>query len=147
MYSRIVILDANILIRAVLGNKVRNLLLTYHTEVDFLTPDICIDEARKYIPSLLNKKNAPIEPALKIFDKLTSLMQIIDFSVYQIHMNEAKERLKNRDLNDWPIIASALTFNCPIWTEDQDFFGSGISIWTTDRIHLYLKSKEEIVLN
>jgi len=26
----------------------------------------------------------------------------------------------------------------PIWTEDQDFFGTGIATWTTDRVHLYL---------
>ncbi|HEV2960992.1 MAG TPA: PIN domain-containing protein [Candidatus Angelobacter sp.] len=26
-----------------------------------------------------------------------------------------------------------------IWTEDQDFFGTGIPIWTTDRIEVYLR--------
>jgi hypothetical protein len=28
---------------------------------------------------------------------------------------------------------------CPTWTEDQDFFGSGVATWTTDRIELYLR--------
>jgi hypothetical protein len=29
----------------------------------------------------------------------------------------------------------------PVWTEDQDFFGSGISTWTTSTVELYLRGK------
>jgi len=39
-----------------------------------------------------------------------------------------------------PIVATALTLNCPIWTEDQDFFRTGIPTWTTDRIHIYFET-------
>jgi len=46
--------------------------------------------------------------------------------------------MKARDLDDWPIVATALVLDCPIWAEDKDFFGSGMSIWITDRIHLFL---------
>ena len=51
---------------------------------------------------------------------------------------EAQLRLRGRDEEDWPFVALALTLNCPIWTEDQDFFGSGVPTWTTDRVELYL---------
>jgi len=34
----------------------------------------------------------------------------------------------------------ALMLNVPIWTEDRDFFGSGIAAWTTDRVELYLRN-------
>jgi hypothetical protein len=34
--------------------------------------------------------------------------------------------------------ASLLDF--PIWTEDQDFFGSGVATWITDRVELYLRA-------
>jgi hypothetical protein len=27
----------------------------------------------------------------------------------------------------------------PIWTEDQDFFGSGVATWTSGRIEVYLR--------
>ncbi len=27
---------------------------------------------------------------------------------------------------------------CPIWTEDADFFGTGVATWTTDRVELLL---------
>lgn len=66
------VLDANILLRAVFGQRVRELLETYEDEVGFYSPDVCFEDAR---------------------------------------------------------------------TEDQDFFGSGVATWTTDRVELYLKGE------
>jgi predicted nucleic acid-binding protein len=40
---------------------------------------------------------------------------------------------------DCPIVASALLLSAPIWTEDQDFFGTGIATWTSNRIELFLR--------
>ena len=55
--------------------------------------------------------------------------------------------MKNRNIQDWPVVATALLFNCPIWTEDKDFFGVGIPTWTTDRIHIFFESlnQDEVV--
>lgn len=50
----------------------------------------------------------------------------------------ARQRIEQRDEDDWPVLAAALTFDCPIWTEDTDFFGCGVATWTTDRGELYL---------
>ena len=43
------VLDANILLRAVLGHKVRNILETYEHQARFYTPDVCFQEAQRYI--------------------------------------------------------------------------------------------------
>lgn len=134
------IVDANILIRAVLGNKVRQLLTTFSDSVEFLTPDVCIEDAQKYLPIIFEKRAVPIAPALEVLERLKCLLNAVDKSIYQEQAAEAKQRIKSRDLHDWPIIATALLFNSPIWTEDQDFFGSGIAVWTTDRIHLFFES-------
>jgi predicted nucleic acid-binding protein len=53
----------------------------------------------------------------------------------------ARRRLARRDESDWPYVALALRLNCPIWTEDQDYFGSGVATWTTDRIEIYLAAE------
>jgi PIN domain-containing protein len=39
------VLDANILLRAVLGVRVRTLLETYEDSARFFTPDICFEDA------------------------------------------------------------------------------------------------------
>jgi predicted nucleic acid-binding protein len=140
MTPNILVLDANILIRAVLGEKVRKLLVTFNDSVDFFTPDICMEDARKYLPILFKKHSLPIEPALNVLSSLECMLQIVDKSMYQERAVEAQQRMKNRDILDWPIAATALLLNCPIWTEDKDFFGSGIPTWTTDRIHLFFES-------
>lgn len=54
---------------------------------------------------------------------------------------EARERIARRDERDWPALAAALLLQCPIWTEDQDFFGTGVPTWTTVTVHLYLNAR------
>lgn len=46
--------------------------------------------------------------------------------------------MAKKDIDDWPIAALALMLDCPIWTEDKDFFGSGIATWQTESVELYL---------
>ncbi len=43
-----------------------------------------------------------------------------------------------RDADDWPVLACAMAMGCPVWTEDADFFGTGVATWTSDRVELYL---------
>jgi predicted nucleic acid-binding protein len=58
--------------------------------------------------------------------------------IYESRRAEALSRIEARDPDDWPILAAALALDCPLWTEDQDFFGAGVPTWTTDRVELYL---------
>lgn len=56
-----IVLDANILIRAILGRRVRQLIETYSLlGVRLYTPDIAFEDARKYLPPLLEKRVSPI---------------------------------------------------------------------------------------
>jgi hypothetical protein len=59
-----IVLDANILIRAVLGQRVRQLIDTYAGQgVRFFAPDVAFDEAEEYLPPLLKKwGQAPGKP-------------------------------------------------------------------------------------
>ena len=61
--------------------------------------------------------------------------------VYAVFESEARLRLRGRDETDWPVLARALGLACSIWTEDADFFGTGIAVWTTDRIEIFLKGQ------
>jgi len=91
------VLDANILIRAVLGVRVLDILRTYS--------------------------------------------KVVRFAVTDVAASDAKELISDRDDNDWPTLASALALTCPIWTEDQDFFGLGVPIWKSSRVELLLKRR------
>ncbi len=52
-----IVLDANILIRAVLGRRVRQILETYAGHgFRFYTPAVAYADASKYLPALLRKR-------------------------------------------------------------------------------------------
>ena len=38
---------------------------------------------------------------------------------------------------DWSTLACALVLSCPVWTQDSDFFGTGVATWTTSRVKPY----------
>lgn len=139
MYSKPIVIDANILVRAVLGERVRNLIIENHQAIEFFIPDVCVADARKYLPMLFEKRKLRSDIAIDLLDKIIKLLNVVDIELYEQNQSEAEERMKHRDLDDWPIVATALTLDCPIWTEDKDFFGSGMPTWTTDRIHLFLE--------
>jgi predicted nucleic acid-binding protein len=122
-----IVLDANILVRAVLGQKVRNLIQEFSATTQFFTPDLCLDDAVKYLPILFQKRNLPPDDALAVLAGLIHLIEIVDANVYAGYEVEAQQRIAARDVNDWPIMAAALLLDCPIWTEDKDFFGCGVA--------------------
>jgi len=137
-----IVLDANILIRAVLGRRVRQLLDTYAASgVRFVAPDIAYDDAQKYLPLLLQKRGKPSDDVPVSLEYLREVVEPVDRDLYGEFETEARERLRGRDESDWPVLATALGLGCPIWTEDADFFGAGIAVWTTSRIEIFLKSQ------
>jgi predicted nucleic acid-binding protein len=139
MEEKRLVLDANILLRAVFGVRVRSLLESYEESVTFYTPDVCFNDARKYIPAVSAKRRLDSAAGLLVLDRLARLIEVIDQDLYGQHEPTARERMRSRNIADWPIVATSLLLDCPIWTEDQDFFGSGIATWTTNNVELYLR--------
>lgn len=138
MSNKAIVLDANILIRAVLGKRVRELIARNADAVQFFAPDVAYADARKYLPALLEKRGVESGPAIVVLDALESIVRSLELGVYAGLQAQALQRIAMRDADDWPVLACAMTMDCPVWTEDADFFGTGVAIWTTDRVELYL---------
>ena len=121
-----ILLDANILIRAVLGRRrVRYLLDEYSSRgVRFFAPEVAFQDAEKYLPPLLEKRGKPASDVLPALHYLRQIIEIADRDLYAAFEHDARERLRGRDEHDWPVLASALALSCPIWSEDADFFGA-----------------------
>lgn len=138
MSDRAIVLDANILIRAVLGKRVRELIAANANSVQFFSPDIAYADARKYLPSLLEKRGIDSESAMAVLNALQNIVRPLELGVYADFKTQALERIATRDADDWPVLACAMAIGCPVWTEDADFFGAGVATWTSDRVELYL---------
>ena len=137
MSGKAIVLDANILIRSVLGKRVRELIFDNAATVKFFAPDVAYADARKYLPALLKKRGVDANAAMLVLDRLEGVVQPIDVELYEGMQQQALQRIAVRDADDWPVLACAMTLGCPVWTEDADFFGTGVPTWTSDRIALY----------
>ena len=101
-----IVLDANILIRAVLGRRVRELIDTYSTRgVRFFAPDVAFADAEKYLPPLLKKRGKPHDLSAS-FSYLRKIIEPVPPEPYGVFETEARLRLRGRDENDWPVLAA-----------------------------------------
>ena len=78
MSNKAIVLDANILIRAVLGKRVRDLLFQYAATVKFFAPDVAYADARKYLPALLEKRGVKSAAAMAVLNSLESIVHSLD---------------------------------------------------------------------
>ena len=137
-----IVLDANILIRAILGHRVRELIDNYSSKgIRFFAPDVAFEDAHKYLPHFAKKRNKPRADLTSALEYLRRLIEPVTPELYAVFETEARQRLRGRDESDWPVLASALALACSIWTEDADFFGTGVAVWTTSRVEIFLKQQ------
>ncbi len=130
------VLDANILIRGCLGVRVRALIADSAGQVDFFVAEANASEASGYLSELAARRGLDLQICQEAFLSLMEVVQIVDSTWIETARDEALKRI--RDPADWPALALALQLECAIWTEDQDFFGTGVATWTTATVQRYL---------
>ena len=135
---RPLVLDANILIRAALGPRARSIIERHADHADFFVPVYCADEAREHLPSIVAKRGLDDALILTCLDAILDLVHPVQAPMYAGALDEALARLAGRDPFDTDVLALALTLECPIWTEDRDFFGTGVATWTSGQVERYL---------
>lgn len=139
--SKLIVLDANILIRALLGEQVSRLLAQYSEQARFFTTTTCYAEVKLHLPAILQKRGLVPDPFLAALTTLATVVIPLGEEIYTEFEGEAKQRIAERDLRDWPLLALALALDCPIWTEDHDFFGIGVATWRTQTVEFYLRQR------
>lgn len=64
-------------------------------------------------------------------------LAVVATEIYHPFMDEALAR-SQRDPSDWPVVACALALHGAIWTNDNDFLGTGVPTWTTQTLQTWL---------
>jgi predicted nucleic acid-binding protein len=91
------VLDANILLRAVFGQRVRELLEAFEDAMTFYSPDVCFDDARKYIPDVSSRRRIDPLPGLAVLEQVSKIVESVDQSLYEDFETVARERVTPRD--------------------------------------------------
>ena len=129
--------DANVLLSAVLGGRARAVLEHSNVEEVF-TAETTLAEVQEYAPALAKKKRLPAD--LVLLAVATLPVTVVDPSVYARSVSEARRRIGRRDPDDIDILALALHFGLPIWSNDNDFEVAGIEWYTTADLLTRLRS-------
>ncbi len=64
-------------------------------------------------------------------------MQLFHAPTYRSREATARARIHYKNTKDWPILAAAIEHGAAIWTDDRDFFGTGVTTWTTRNIRFW----------
>ncbi len=115
-----VVLDANIIIAALLGSRGKTVILTSQNHA-FYAPDKIVTEIKKY-KNEINQKAGWEEHEFDIyFDALFFFITIIQPEKYATYLETAK-KVSTFDTKDAEYIACALAVAADfIWTEDAGF--------------------------
>jgi predicted nucleic acid-binding protein len=137
------VVDTSVLVGELLRAAGRERLSNERPEL-FL-PEQMWGETRVELPRRVTAfcRRRGIEPRLR--DDLISAclaaveanLTILDQAIYSAAEDEARARAL-RDPRDWPVVATALVLGAAIWTNDNDFLGTGVATWTTDTLQGWL---------
>lgn len=87
------------------------------------------EEIARHLPRLAAKRGldeAQLLAALQVMP-----IQWKPATDYEDQQEEAEKRITERDPDDWPTVALALTLNLPVWSQDKDLAVAGLEVFTT----------------
>ena len=88
MAGRALVLDANVLIRAVLGNRVRRIIEEHAERVSYFVPESACVEAEEPLAALVTKRGGDPAKALAF---LQTLLQLVDLTGVDVYGDFEKE--------------------------------------------------------
>jgi len=119
-------------------------LLNHDDLILYITPptwsEVTHELGRRLDAMVLHGRIEPVEREPMLRETILGLSQIVTVvpeAEYGEHEAAAKDRIP-RDPNDWPTVALALSLGIGIWTNDYDFFGCGVPVWTTQTLLTHL---------
>lgn len=73
---------------------------------------------------------------------LSACLYVVPTEAYAPFQTAALGRIP-QDPNDWATVALALAIDAGVWTEDRDFFGSGLATWRTPVLRHVIEMETE----
>jgi len=130
------VVDANPIISALLGGAALQVFWSPSLK-ELVTTQFTINEVLPYLSRLAKKISVP-EALLRLELDLLPLT-IYEKDFYQGQITEATTRIGDRDPKDVDVLALALTLGYPLWSNDHDFEGTGIVLFTTASLLKHLQ--------
>lgn len=137
------VVDTSVLVGELLRAKGRERL--GDDRLELFLPEQMWAEAQLEVPRRIRTFARRRKLDTSVADELASLcleavehnVVVLEQAVYAALEDEAVAR-SLRDPRDWPAVACALALSADIWTNDNDFLGTGVATWTTETLQAWL---------
>ena len=124
--------DAQILIRALLPSRTREIFQAFRGRVRLVTTEGKIAEVKRWLPSIARKRGLDADLLMSAVVSLP--VDVIPETRFQKQIKAAQEQIGDRDPTDVDLLALALAENIPIWSDDRDFEDSSAQVYKTEAI-------------
>ncbi|MFZ0308708.1 MAG: PIN domain-containing protein [Candidatus Sulfotelmatobacter sp.] len=128
--------DANVLLSALIGGRAK-LALSHPQIGEIFTTEHTFSEVEEYTPVLAKTKRLPADILLLALAALP--VTLVNRNPYNKTLAEATRRIGPRDPDDVDLLALALHLQIPIWSNDRDFEGLSVDLFTTERLLRHLR--------
>ena len=143
----LLVVDTSVLVGDLLRLKGRERLSD--PRLDLFLPEKMLAEAHIELPRRIRafSDSAGLNPDERDALLMVSLQAIdnnvavVGAEIYAPFEDEARAR-SQRDPADWPVVACALALSAAVWTNDNDFLGTGVPTWTTQSLQTWLDRHE-----
>lgn len=132
--------DANVILSALIGGRANDLV--WNHRLDLATTAHTIREVVRYLPTLADKAGVALDVAVGALRLLPITTYRRGF--YRAAIAQARELIGGRDPDDVDLLALSLKLGAPIWTNDRDFEGLGVEIYTTARLATIAGEQERL---
>ena len=134
---RRLVLDANIMVSALLGKSFPFLVDLVERNVLLMAPERQFDETLKILAS---RPQATQEWAVAQVDRIRTIVAPLPDAMFAEHETKARSRLHARGQPDWPVLAASYETGAGVWSHDKDFFGSGAPVWSTNILRTQMEA-------
>ena len=136
-----VVIDANILV-ALLTSRAGRALIT-NPELQLLMTEDAWRETQEHVPRRLAERVSEGKISQELADATLAALATIEPLIRRVPAESYAEfmPLATRlmpDPDDVPTLALAMSISAPVWTADRHFWGTGIAVWTTERLRARL---------
>ncbi len=111
-----------------------------------MIPEFEFEEIKNHKEEIIKKANLTDKGFDILFLRLMKYVKIIPAYLSKTCKDKATQIIGRIDLNDVQFIATALAFNCPIWSDDKHFKKQKIiKVFTTKEIIDFFKNETKTI--
>jgi len=127
------VVDTNILVRISRGRAMHRAAELRRAGATLIATE---NHANECVQVLIDKFGMADRDALHETARVLTVFEVIGIAEYGARREDADRRLPANAKSDWPGLAAALALGAGMWSDDRDYFGVGVPVWSTPNVRL-----------